>query len=128
VPFCPKCKYEYNPNVSVCPDCGEKLVDQLPEERLEERPDQDWIPLVQLTSQQTAEMLRGALDAKGIPAVLRSGTGHFGITGQMGISSFRPIGGGYIIFVPVVFVEDANCEARVILGDDWEKVKLSNTK
>jgi hypothetical protein len=114
--------------VAVCPDCGEKLAAKLPEQNVEEKPDQDWVPLARLTSQQTAEMLRGALEAKGIPAVLHSGTGHFGVTGQMGISSFRPVGGGYVIFVPVVFVEDANCEAEVILGDDWEKLKIVDIK
>ena len=32
MPFCPKCRYEYEPSVSICPDCGERLVSSLPEE------------------------------------------------------------------------------------------------
>ncbi|MBN2542024.1 zinc ribbon domain-containing protein [bacterium] len=32
MPFCPKCKIEYVEGVKVCADCGEKLVDKLPEE------------------------------------------------------------------------------------------------
>ena len=30
--FCPKCKYEYIDEVTVCPDCQEALIDQLPPE------------------------------------------------------------------------------------------------
>lgn len=33
--FCPKCKYEYNFGVLVCPDCDEKLVEILPEDEKE---------------------------------------------------------------------------------------------
>ena len=29
MPFCPKCGYEYEPTVSVCPDCDMDLVDEL---------------------------------------------------------------------------------------------------
>ena len=128
MPFCPKCKYEYNAGTTVCPDCGEKLVDQLTEPAMEEKPDQDWIPLARLTSQQLADMLKEALEVKDIPAVLTSNTGHFGITGQMGISSFRPIGGGYVIYVPRDFAVEADKEAALILGEDWEKAKIVDIK
>lgn len=26
MPYCPKCRYEYKPEVEICPDCGEELV------------------------------------------------------------------------------------------------------
>ena len=32
MPFCPKCKYEYEENIEFCSDCGTKLVDQLEKE------------------------------------------------------------------------------------------------
>jgi len=35
--FCPKCKYEYNPGIEICPDCDEKLTDNLPREGTEEK-------------------------------------------------------------------------------------------
>lgn len=29
MPFCPKCRYEYTDNVTICPDCGSTLTDTL---------------------------------------------------------------------------------------------------
>lgn len=26
MPYCPKCGYEYEPTVGICPDCGERLI------------------------------------------------------------------------------------------------------
>lgn len=126
MPICPKCRYEYKPDVLICPDCGEKLLESLADIEIEKSPDDKWIPLVRLTSSHLAEMLREALDAKDIPAVLSSETGHFGITGQMGIPGFRPVGGGYVIYVPETLAAQAREESRIILGDEWDKVKLVN--
>lgn len=28
MPWCPKCRYEYEPEVTICPDCGEELRDE----------------------------------------------------------------------------------------------------
>ncbi len=36
MPFCPKCRYEYNPGTETCPDCNEKLLENLPENKPEE--------------------------------------------------------------------------------------------
>ena len=126
MPFCPKCRYEYNPGVGVCPDCNEQLVSALPEEpaRAEDEVYDDWVQIGRLTSTQYAEMLIEALHAKDIPAILHSGSGHFGETGQMGLSSFRPVGGGYSLWVPRQFADDADQEAEVILGELWQKSRL----
>ena len=127
MPYCPKCKYEYNYGQAKCPDCDEYLVNNLPEETGEETLNDekiDWIPLCRLTSNQISEMLVEALESKGIRALVHSGAGHFGITGQMGASSFRPIGGAYTIMVGRENANDASIEAEIILGPDWSKVKL----
>ena len=31
MPWCPKCKTEYRDGVTACPDCGSRLVEELPE-------------------------------------------------------------------------------------------------
>jgi hypothetical protein len=146
MPFCPKCRYEYLPTVEICPDCDVKLVPTLPlepeePEESEEPPDfeepdvpsepemlesfDNWIPLARIVSPVTSEMLLEALHSKDIPAILSDHTGYFGKTGQMGVSSYPPIEGAVVtLFVPEEFVRDADQEARIVLGDEWEKVRL----
>jgi len=113
----------------MCPDCDEMLVASLPEETEEDTPNileeyGDWVPLARLTSDQFGAMLVEGLRAKEIPAVIVSAAGHFGTTGQMGISAFRSVGGAYTLLVPREFVQDADQEAAIMLGDDWEKSKI----
>nr|MBN2276107.1 hypothetical protein [candidate division Zixibacteria bacterium] len=134
MPFCPRCRYEYREGIIKCPDCGEKLVDSLPvesksdsdyENDLDDYPDYyEWIPLASLSSQYYAEMFIETLRAKGIPAVLKSSLGHFGVTGQMGLSSYRPVGGAYTIMVESRYIADADREGQVMFGEDWPKYRL----
>lgn len=44
--FCPNCRYEYLPDVKVCPDCGAELVVELPPIEKEEPPSEDETKLV----------------------------------------------------------------------------------
>ena len=130
MPFCPKCRYEYRPEISECPDCHEKLVATMPPEP-DESDDSavydDWTPIARMTSPQYADMVVEALRSKSIPAVLSDTSGHFGQTGQMGPSSFRPVGGAFTtLYVPAEFAEDACHEAQVIMGEDWEKISLGD--
>jgi hypothetical protein len=129
MPFCPKCRYEYRPDISVCPDCNEKLLSYLPDLSVSEARDdsansRNWIPLARFDSQITAEMIIDVLRSKGLPAVLLSGAGYFGLTGQMGLGSFRSIGGAYTVMVSKDSADEAAGEASAILGDEWETVKL----
>jgi hypothetical protein len=129
MPFCPKCRYEYKQGIEICPDCDEKLVHSLSPDANSDKTDlhdlyDDWVQLARFTSPQYAEMLVEGLKAKNIPAVIISGTGHFGQTGQLGTSTFRPVGGAYSMIVPREFVEDADREAELMLGDEWEKARL----
>ena len=126
MPYCPKCRYEYEAGVGICPDCDEKLVEALPPEpdEVDEKIFEDWTALARLRSTQMAEMILEALRAKDIPAVLQSGVGYFGYVGTQGLSSYAPVGGGYTLLVPEEYIEQAAGEVEIILGDDWEKSKL----
>ncbi len=123
--FCPKCRYEYQASVKTCPDCNEPLVEFLPaDEQGDDERYKDWVQLARLTSQPSAEMLLEVLREKEIPSVILSGAGHFGQTGQMGPSSFRPIDGAFSLMVPRDFVVDADREGEAVLGEEWKRSRL----
>ena len=125
MPFCPKCRYEYREDVTECPDCHVKLVTTLPPaDDDEDNKYENWVHLARLNSQEYSAMLEEAFREKGIPVVIQSGTGHFGLTGQMGTSSYRPIGGGYSVYIPDEFVKAADELGQTILGDTWSQAKL----
>jgi hypothetical protein len=93
--FCPKCRYEYKPEIRECPDCGIRLVDRLPDEEVPEEEDDldqkvSYVPLQSLPSRLYAQMLQEALENKGIPslikgdeAVLRATTSHLPVSKAM---------------------------------------------
>ena len=120
--FCPKCRYEYEPHVFTCPDCGEKLVVTLPEEETEPQYE-NWVELVHLTAKMSADMVVEVFRSKDIPVVVLSEAGYFGQTGQMGPSAFQPIAGFYSILVPEEFASDADNEGAALLGDEWQAAK-----
>ncbi len=131
MPFCPKCRYEYNPNITTCPDCDEPLVDLLPPEDVTNMEgwstEADWVAVVILTSSQYAQMVEEGLKQEGIPAMLYSKTGHFGETGQMGLSIFNPAGAGILVLVPANRVTEANEVGEAMLGELWTRSKVERT-
>ena len=123
--YCPNCGLEYDDGEDHCHDCGEDLVSDKPEStEAEEAIYKDWVEIARLTSLQSAEMLLEVLRNKDIPSVLRSGAGYFGQTGQMGPSSYQPVGGAFTLLVPQDFVADADREGTAILGEEWTNAKL----
>lgn len=125
--FCPKCRYEYREGVTECPDCDEKLVEDLPPEDdpFANAPQyEDWVQLARLPSPQHAALIEEALRAKDIPVVVLSGTGHFGATGSMGPSVPLPVGGLYSLMVPEQFIVEADQEGAALLGEEWEQWRM----
>jgi hypothetical protein len=130
MPFCPTCRYEYKPGILTCPDCETPLVESLPEPAVPpEGGDasnsyEGWVALARLTSPQYVDMLEEVFRDKNIPVVMLRGAGLFEATGQMGITSFQPAGGGYTVRVPEEYVREADSLGVSILGEDWVKARL----
>ncbi len=125
MPYCPKCHYEYTGDIEMCPDCDVKLVPELPaDEDFDETVSKDWVRIARFRSEQYAKMILETLRSKDIPAVIYSGAGYFGATGQMGWSSFAPIDGAYSLMVPREFVDAAGFECEALLGEEWEKSRV----
>jgi len=111
-----------------CADCHVLLVSYLPplpnENDEDDQASVEWVQIARLTAREYAEMLVESLHAKDIPAVILSGSGHFGFIGAMGATAVYPAGGGFSIAVPKENVAEADAEGAALFGDDWEKAKL----
>ena len=84
MPWCPLCKMEYVDGIQQCSDCGEYLVDRLPEEPVQESPGYE--PLVLLTTvgdDFMAMQIDGMLRQAQIPVIRRSAGPHRSIAGSM---------------------------------------------
>ena len=88
--YCPKCGYSYNPDAEKCPDCNEKLISMSDEDmekmknaEFEENSDMEFTALPTFPGQVYAELVKGVLDAKGIPCYIR-GSGAAGALFVMG--------------------------------------------
>jgi len=112
--YCPKCRREYNEDISICPDCHEKLVTELPkgaEERLEAMHP---VMLKSVGSVVEAELIANLLRNSNIPALRKS----------TGVGGYMNIYMGYSIFGEEIYVDEKDYEkALEILKelDDYEE-------
>jgi len=68
--FCPVCRYEYRPEIEICPDCGAKLVDEL--ENLSEFKELDLVSVYTANSETEANIIKSVLEGDGIESVFSS--------------------------------------------------------
>lgn len=66
MPYCPSCGYEFVSEMTRCPDCDEPLQAQ----PLEELPAEEWVLLKRISLKGEGRLIRGLLEANGIPAVV----------------------------------------------------------
>jgi len=69
MPFCPKCKYEFVEGLDKCLVCNAKLVEQFPEEY---KVSIKWVQLSILSSPIMAEMVKEALENRGIQSFIKT--------------------------------------------------------
>ena len=93
--FCPQCRCEYNDGVDQCADCKVKLVKELPPKEDDIPEFQNFVPLPNLPGRIYAEMVKGALEERGIPCYLRSG----GVGDAYQFGGNLPLG-GIQLYVP----------------------------
>jgi hypothetical protein len=84
----------------------------------------EWVEIARLNSPQYAEMLVQAMKDKGVPAVFKSDTGHFGMVGTFGTGSVPSGLGAYSLFVSDKSLLLADEIGRDLLGDVWNESKL----
>jgi formate dehydrogenase assembly factor FdhD len=65
--FCPTCRKQFK-NASNCPDCKTALVKELPYQTVQSDGGTTWVEIVSTSNSDEAQLIRGFLEAEGIPA------------------------------------------------------------
>lgn len=71
MPYCPTCKEAVDDNVAECPECGAKVVDELPFQTIEAQ-NSTWVEIASCGGEDEANLIRGFLQAEGIPAQIEN--------------------------------------------------------
>ncbi|MHC1578867.1 MAG: putative signal transducing protein [Dehalococcoidia bacterium] len=72
MPYCPKCRDEFQHWVRVCPDCEAALVEQLPVQSKREETDEPLVYIATALNESVASMWSGILEEHGIHCLLKS--------------------------------------------------------
>lgn len=70
MPYCPSCK-EAVTEATECPECGAKVVDELPFQTVAAAND-TWVEIASTGTEDEANLIRGFLDAEGIVAQIEN--------------------------------------------------------
>jgi hypothetical protein len=115
--FCPKCRFEYNPGVNVCPDCEIELVSQLPAEDDPEVAYDEPVPVFESGDMSVLLVAQSMLENEDIPFWLKgSMVADYVSGGGMGLN---PAGGPYKVLVRT----DDEENAREVLKELEDELK-----
>ena len=70
MPYCPSCKEAVSEGTE-CPECGAKLVDELPFQAIPAA-NATWVEIASTGTEDEANLIRGFLEAEGIPAQIEN--------------------------------------------------------
>ena len=70
MPYCPTCKERFD-DVTECPDCQTRLVDELPFQTVPAE-NATWVEIASTGTEDEARLLQGFLQAEGIPAAVEN--------------------------------------------------------
>lgn len=72
MPVCPNCEYEYVEGITICPDCGTRLVDDEYFIKPEDWTEENWQVVYTSGQEYEIEMLRDNLESAGIKTAMLS--------------------------------------------------------
>ncbi len=66
--YCPSCKYQFEKDLKICPNCETELIEHLPEEH---EVDEKWILLKKYHSEVEANMIKEVMENNDISCLIR---------------------------------------------------------
>lgn len=76
MPYCSICGGEYESGVEKCPDCDSPLVDNMPPQNPDARPDAKLVEVYVASGDKEALVIKGLLESEGIMCSLSSDVPH----------------------------------------------------
>jgi len=89
MPFCTTCRRTYPAGTEKCPEDDTRLVESAPFQAIEGPDHSTWVEIVSPMGEEEALLLRGFLEAEGIPAHLESLKFHMEPVNVGGLSELR---------------------------------------
>lgn len=122
MPFCPRCKYEFDSSLLICPDCRQVLVDYPGgvKHSAAESPDDSWVVVGDVDNPDDSRTAKGSLDSSNIPAMMLPAD-----MARMKPGKPEPprddddSTAQHMIVVPREFREEAVSILKAVLGDDF---------
>ncbi|HOP07852.1 MAG TPA: hypothetical protein PLF13_11250 [candidate division Zixibacteria bacterium] len=121
MPYCPRCKFEYNITELICPECDEILVDSLKAtSNAAQTPDGSWVVVGGVDRGYESDLAKGSLDSNNIPSVMLPPSLHVPLERMAPTGAVDPDGGdAKLIAVPREFLQEAVVILKSVLGDDF---------
>ncbi len=107
---------EYVDGVTVCPTCGEFLVDRLPDNAAGDDPrpastsvgaDDELIEVFSSSDPSEIPIVKSMLEAAGIPCLIRGEEGFDSFRGSRSAFRYNPRAGAIVFLVPAALADDA---------------------
>ncbi len=120
--FCPRCKYEYDASVLICPDCRQVLVDYPGRAKPSAAvsPDDSWVVVGDVDNPDDSRTAKGSLDSNNIPAMmLPADMTGLNVGTPSSTSGSEDSIGQRMIVVPREFRDLAVSILKAVLGDDF---------
>lgn len=115
MPYCSKCKEDFEGQLTSCPKCGQDFNGDGKEDK--------WVLVAKILDKTSAEFARETLQSYDIPVAIISESGFFGDAG-LNLPSMSGKGlGKYKVYVPGGLIEEAENILEMTLGNNWEKAE-----
>jgi hypothetical protein len=119
VAWCPNCEYEYRSELTICPDCNEKLVSAKKTATSAVSPDDSWVKVIDFVNRAAAGRAKETLDKSNIPSVIMSAAFDNLHADRLRTEMLDAGADPCVILVPREFRDEAEIMIESTMGEDY---------